>query len=377
MPSSLVPEKPLLIYPSLAATLGLEESLLLCVLADQVQTLNPEQLRGFDWYSVETQTLLDGLPFWQLRDLQRIANSLRDKGVIIVSTHQLEQGGPLRFAFNEKAEQSWSQRQQRLRQPDGRTQQVRQAVPPSPGIAKNFISPNWQPDRNTLEQLAQHRIPDSFARQLVPEFITYWRERGEQQHSWGAKFMQHVLRKWRDYETLRFQQEQEGPIQQNWQPSADAMEILVDKGGIRREFVEDAVPEFILYWRERGDSHRTWNTKFVQHVRVQWAKFTAAIENNTEPRPIPANWQPSEDVYDVLRLANIDVQFARSLLPEFVLYWRDRGILLSSWNTKFLQHTKRQWAQRHDAPASGTQAANRSTRDMHLEEELNDRSWAN
>ena len=28
-------------------------------------------------------------------------------------------------------------------------------------------------------------------------------------------------------------------------------------------------------------------------------------------------WQPSQDVYDILVMSHIDLEFARSLLPEF------------------------------------------------------------
>jgi hypothetical protein len=367
MPSSLVPEKPLLVYPSLASTLGLEESIFLCALAERVEDMQPELSRDFAWYQLETKVLLRQFPFWNGRDLERISYNLREKGVMIISTTSIDSSEHFRFAFNEKVQQQMASAQPSV------------TTAPSPQVesnyflGKNFISPTWQPDDNTLSQLVQHAIPRQFAMQQVPEFITYWRDRNERHHSWGAKFHKHVLRKWRDYETQRHRKEQETQMGSGWVPSADAMEILVEKAGIKREFIEDAIPEFVLYWQERGESHRTWNTKFVQHVRVQWAKFTTAIEHNTDPRQIPANWQPSRDVYDVLRLANIDLAFAQALIPEFVLYWRDRGTLHGSWNTKYLQHVKHHWANRHSASPTAT----RQTRDMSLEEQLTDRSWAN
>ena len=375
MSSSLVPEKPLLVYPSLAATLGLEESLLLCALAERTEDMQPELSRDFAWYQIPTIKLRTQFPFWDARDLQRISTNLREKGVMIISSSSLESSDSFRFAFNEKVQQHLSQTQTTPRkQPVGVESQPASAPAPEGNyfLSKNFISPSWSPDENTLNQLAQHAIPHAFSLQQVPEFITYWRDRNERHHSWGSKFHQHVLRKWRDYETQRYRKEQEAPIHNDWAPSADAMEILVEKAGIRSEFVEDAIPEFVLYWRERGESHRTWNTKFVQHVRVQWAKFTSAIEHNTDPRPIPESWQPSRDVFDVLRLANIDLRFAQSLVPEFVLYWRDRGSLHSSWNTKYLQQVKHHWANRH----AQSELAQRQTRDISLEEQLTDRSWA-
>ena len=406
MSSSLVPEKPLLVYPSLAATLGLEESLMLCTLSDSVQTDEGRESQGFIWHQISREQLCQLFPFWQVRDMQRVCTSLRDKGVLITSSGSLEQSSELRFAFNEKVQQRMAQSAPKPSREQSTAARVTAHMPghltgqikshdqaersqvnnttfsgrsqhnasPQGFLSKNYISPNWTPDDNTLAQLAQHSMPTQFAREQVPEFITYWRDRGEAHHSWNSKFIQHALRQWRIFETKRHKQAQETPIDDQWQPNPDAWEILIERAGIKREFIEDAIPEFVLYWRERGESHRTWNTKFVQHVRMQWAKFTAAIEHNTEPRAIAPNWQPSEDVYDVLRLANIEIGFARSLIPEFVLYWRDRGALHGSWNTKYLQHIKYCWAQRHTANDSAT---NRQTRDIRLEEELTDRSWAN
>src|SRR5690606_27650453 len=67
----------------------------------------------------------------------------------------------------------------------------------------------------------------------------------------------------------------------------------------------------------------------------------------TEPRRITEAWQPSPEVYEVLRLANIDVDFGKRQVAEFVLFWRDSNQVHSSWNTKFLQHVKYHWAKQH------------------------------
>ena len=126
-------------------------------------------------------------------------------------------------------------------------------------------------------------------------------------------------------------------------PSQDAVEILVN-AGINPEFIEDAVPEFVLYWRERGVVHGAWNTKFIEHIRRQWAKYSASFGRDDTPRPIPEDWQPSSDCYEILQLAEIDEDYARSKIPEFVMYWRDSQQVKASWNTVFLQFIKLDWA---------------------------------
>ena len=140
------------------------------------------------------------------------------------------------------------------------------------------------------------------------------------------------------------------------------------------------MPEFILYWRERGEASSSWNSKFVAHIRRQWAIFTKTLELDYEPREIAANWQPSEDVYDILRLANIDLEFARQQVAEFVLFWRDTREIKRSWNTKFLQHAKYKWATRHHMGQhyAGQQIAD-GTGQQNVKstfEHLTDRSWA-
>src|SRR5690606_39032128 len=162
----------------------------------------------------------------------------------------------------------------------------------------NRIAPNWQPDRELLRRIGEHNIPETFAWEQLPEFVTYWRERGEISHAWGARFLKHVLHQWRETETrearqLREQREasetaflqpdQDIAMHRDWRPSRDALEVLVKHAGISRAFVEDAIPEFVLYWQERGDVGRTWNSKFIQHVKRQWLRYNSALERDTEP----------------------------------------------------------------------------------------------
>ncbi len=160
------------------------------------------------------------------------------------------------------------------------------------------------------------------------------------------------------------------------------MEIML-RDGIDPAFIEQTIPEFILYWRERGSTPEGLNSKFIQHIRMQWTRYSAGLARTTEPRPIAEDWQPDADVFDILAMAHIDAAFAKSLVPEFILYWRDSNQLHTSWNSKFLQHVKYQWARRHQLGStdssydgqSGSGAA-RSTRDRSLADDLSDTSWA-
>ncbi|MBB3169645.1 DnaT-like ssDNA-binding domain-containing protein [Simiduia aestuariiviva] len=371
MTHSLIPERPICISPSLAATLGLEEATLLSLLNDAQNFYPSQSSNGYQWCHLEGDQVRKLMPFWRDHDIARIAKSLRDKGVLLMSTAPFHESQSLRFAINE-------------RRPDASDNQpTRRQSAPTPGAQP--MAPHWQPGEEVYAQLAQHNIPQQFARAQIPEFVTYWRDQGQAAHSWNAKFIQQVLRKWRDQETDFSRREQEIPMTSGWRPSADALDVLVRHAGINQCFVEDAIAEFVLYWSERGEPSRTWNSKFIQHVRRQWARYQTTLQYDTEPRPIPANWAPSADVYEVLALANIDLQFAKQQLKEFVIYWRDTHQLHSSWNTKFLQHVKFQWAKRLNGtlPAQGNGHARQQntaqsgrTRDRSVSEQLTDRSWA-
>jgi hypothetical protein len=367
MVSSLVTERPIVVSPMLAATIGLEEAVMLQLLHDVAQfgsrTPGP-------WREIAKEDLLRLLPFWTEQDCQRISASLRDKGVVQITSAPLDQGDRLRFSLETAAVLA----------------STRPGTTPPPVHkltgGKTLIAGRWRPDDELLRQLALHGISREFADAQLDEFILYWSDRGDPAYSWNAKFRSHVIRRWREHEAAAAEpDDRPRPIAADWRPDPDALEILA-RAGVSAQFVEDAIPEFLLYWTERGEAARTWNSRFLTHVKRQWARYTATMELDGEPRRMHAGWQPSGDVFDILHMANIDHDFARTLVPEFVMYWCEAGEAHPSWNSKFLQHVKYQWARSH-APAAEHSHADRqgpggggSTRARSLVEDLSDRSWA-
>ena len=377
MAMALIPEKMLSISPSLAATIGLEEAILLHTLNELMFYSSPELSKGYEWLNVEAQQLQKNLPFWSISDLQRISASLRDKGVLLIASAPLHESNELRFAFNET----------NLGHQAHNIAATKTLEKTELGRGAKQIPPQWQPEEETLRQLSQYNIPNEFIYDQLPEFITYWSERNEPQFSWGSKFIKQVLRLWREHQTQETKLSQQTKMHGNWVPTDDAINILIQQSGINGNFVEDAIPEFVLYWSERGEASNTWNSRFIMHVKRQWARFTATMENDFEPIRIPANWLPSQELFEVLTLANISHEFARQLTPEFVLYWKESGQAHSSWNTKFLQHVKREWSRQQSGNSQAAtngrqhneqQRSNRSnsTRNNSLIDELSDRSWA-
>jgi hypothetical protein len=376
---SLIPERQLLFSPVLAATIGLEEAILLQHLQQVFEHHSPQLRNGYSWFSIERAFLLRTLPFWTVEELHRISRALVDKGILLIDTPPLLTSEQLTFAVNEPAASS---------------KPAAPASPPPPTAlptrrSAGLLPMHWSPSEDLLQLLAlNHTIPRQFALDQLEDFIFYWRERGETSQAWENKFRQHVVAIWRrqqQHQAEAFRVPVATTLDNNWRPSADAMDIMV-RGEIARDFIEDSIPEFILYWRERDPTpkqFKEFNSKFIQHIRIQWAKYSSSLEHSTEPKRISEQWLPSEDVYDILRLSHIDTEFARSLLPEFIVYWRDSNQAQTSWNSKFIQHAKYHWAKRHQiehaghnhAGQQGTSTTGR-TRDRSLEQDLTDTSWA-
>lgn len=381
MASKLVPERPLVFSPTLAATIGLEEAIFLQVLMDFAAHRAGRLQEQYNWVEIADPELLAALPFWKLADVRRVETSLRNLGMLLRRPDTSSNDSYL-YALNEKVRSAGE-----TSTAPGRPTSAGARTPAAnvfrQGAGGSPIAADWQPDEEWLVQCRHHNIPDQFSLSLVPEFVSYWRDRGDARFSWGNAFFSHVRRRWREEQTRQGARETASSMHRDWQPSPDALEILVN-AGIPQDFIEDAVPEFVLYWQERGIRVSTWNTKFIEHIRRQWNKYNASFGHDDTPRTIPDDWQPSPACFEILQLAEIDPDYARRKLPEFILYWRDSNQVRSSWNTVFLQYIKQDWARRLQAPleVESGHGEHRSAagESRHSVEEklrqLTDRSWA-
>jgi hypothetical protein len=374
--SSLIPERQLLFSPGLAATIGLEEAILLQHLQPLFDHHRPQVKGDYAWLSIERAFLLHTLPFWSAEDLHRISRNLVDKGILLIDSAPLHSSDTLVFAVNEP-----------IRSRRTTAAPVTPMIPATPVRRSAGLLPvHWAPSEDLLQLLAlNHNIARQFALDQLEDFVFYWRERGETSHAWENKFRQHVTTNWRRHQQNQaeaFRVPEKTTLDNSWRPSLDALEIM-ERGGIERDFIEQSIPEFVLYWRERGAAPKVLNSKFIQHIRIQWAKYSSSLEHSTEPKRISDQWLPAEDVFDILRMSHIDTEFAHSLLPEFIVYWKDSNQAQTSWNSKFLKHVKYHWAKRHQMEQAGSNHAGHQetnttgrTRDRSIEQDLSDTSWA-
>jgi len=370
---SLIADKTLVFSPALATAIGLEEAIALTWLNDIAQAMG-----GIQWH-VNNDQVRQVFPFWDDQKLRLVLRNLHEKGLVQLISPLFPDAPQLIYCFpqqtSEAPRQSNNQRMQSLDQQPASTQQVQpNQMSMQRTQSANSLQPmeqQWQPSRDGLNRLQQHGIPDSYSLSKLDEFILQTRENGNNRNDWNTQFFRFIKKHWVYTQTdahkkqqkiaakasfstshtlapdrqERFQarREEAGPIAQQWQPSLDAQQIL-QRAGIDPQFIQDSIPEFVLYWQERGDAHKTWNTKFIQHARQQWARYSSSLEHSSVPTRIGDDWQPDNDCYDILAMAHIDLHYAQSLIGEFVLYWRDSNQLQTSWNSKFLQYVKQQWA---------------------------------
>lgn len=352
MTSSLIPERPLLISPTLAATIGLEEAVLLHVLSELLLRHPTERRQDRDFVCLDSADLQAALPFWTPEQIQRVQQSLQQLGLLLVE--RAPEDGRCWLAINQGSAPRVGGRERRGA-----------AALPVQGRSNGRAQPlpgNWVPEPAVYQQCAQRNVPREFVDRCLSPFLIYHRERGSTQYSWQRAFLNWVIADWEKQRAQQNARVLESSMGPDWQPSEEAVSIL-EHGGISQGFIEAAVPEFVLYWREKGTVGSEWNSRFIAHVRRQWEGYRHALEQDSTPRPIPPDFQPDPACYDVLAMANIDTTFAEAQLPEFLLYWLDRKEAQRSWNTKFLQHVKFKWAQR-------------SQDGVNLLARLTDRSWA-
>ena len=127
-------------------------------------------------------------------------------------------------------------------------------------------------------------------------------------------------------------------LNQSWAPSIQAFEVL-SMGNINQHFIESKVNEFKMYWLEKNQLRDNWNVLFVDFIRREWVKENS--DNKGLPVCIYDDWKPSSDAFDILELANVSKNDALKHLKEFILYWKENGTALRSWNSKFVDFIKR------------------------------------
>lgn len=343
--NSLFPEKPLLVYPSLAATIGLEAATLLGVLNELSRYYpshagNSQERR--QWFQINSRDLHTHLPFWDAQDIQRISQRLRDLGLILLRSAPYTQTKQLDFAFNNQTPAStggfgaFGDRVSSPAQPSSQPQADRR-------FGASTMAADWQPDVETIAGLAQLNIPEHFAREQVPEFVRYWRESGESQRSWGSKFIQYTKRQWAFHSTRMARKNQATQLPESWQPSLE-LQTQIAEEGIPVTFSQKVLSKFRLYHQSSKTTHLNWDIPFFSWVKEEWQKQDTPFIETRKSMPMHPQWKPDQHTMQYLNVSyGIDEVFIKETIPEFIHKWMEKKAVYSEWGRIFAEHVIEQW----------------------------------
>ena len=228
----------------------------------------PEQATA-GWSKLQVRELVGHLPFWSAADIRRILDSLQALGMIKIGQPRVDDHYWVALEVNGSHNTSAPQQHCGIAEsPRVLTDQGRRKP------ADKLIAPDWQPDDNWIRLCHQHAIPEEFTRSLIPEFIGYWRARGEVRSSWGNTFYKYAVWKWREQQAHRSAR----PIASDWQPSQQCYEML-QLAEIDQDYARSRVPAFIMFWRDTGQARASWNTVFLQFIKQGWASHQRRLQS--------------------------------------------------------------------------------------------------
>ena len=311
-----------------ASTIGLSEAVLLEVLRES----------GLEGRNLnELQNLLS---FWTEKELMEHLKSLLNKGLVLENKTQtlssfsvkeiqtggrrestienswqpekelldqiLEYGIPEEFTYSqvedfkhlnqekEEKNKSWGIKFLRFvikqwRQKEAKDNQKKKRKP---------IGTNWKPEDEAREILVRSGVDNDFIDKEIPEFVLYWSEKKEESDIWNSKFIAHIRRQWGRQRKVNEKDDLPFKIDSKWLPNEDFYDVLT-LTDIPKEFADSTVSEFILYWKETGQSHNSWNSKFLQHVKFQWQKHNQNLNSqgqNLMDKRIESSWNISEPI---------------------------------------------------------------------------------
>ena len=205
MPSHpLFSDNTIALSATLAATIGLEEAVLLTVLNDAARQQSQSYAR------INNQVLRMQLPFWDDVSIRRVLRSLCDKGLIALQGAMFPDSDTLIYTFS--AQQAAAHTEQTPAPPQAvaantqspantaahnyaraETQPYNQS---RPGHQKEPLSGSWQPQDDTLQRLEQHGIPRSFSCSQLDTFMLAGQEQGANRNDWNTRFFRHVKTQW-------------------------------------------------------------------------------------------------------------------------------------------------------------------------------------
>jgi hypothetical protein len=197
----------------------------------------------------------------------------------------------------------------------------------SPKVPESGTNPpDWKPSPDILQKLKKQGIETSEIDLLLKSF---------EQHpdylkdARNTRFMKFAML--RAGQSLKAEIPEQ-PIPIDWWPSEEIINAVVSKTGIAESEIPDLVPEFVLYWRERGETANSWGQKFL--------RFAEMRSEYKYPSRIRPDWWPSEDASRLLQLYGFREEQIEIGALEFRMFHRDANTRQLNWNESFAKWMK-------------------------------------
>lgn len=248
---SLIAEPPLLVLPSLAVAIGVNQAILLQQL-HFLSLIRKADRQGLRWVELGNGDLLHTFPFWSRNTVWRMVWQLRDKGLLIVKQ---EPGAENAYRLDYEAIERAVENPCKTREQAGGN-----PAQPGQGTLPNLGTHPAQPGEGTLPNLGSPTI-----KELSED--TKRKQNGDLENT-KAEDLRACL----------------GKMTRTWSPDEDT-KAEVRAIGVTDAFMLNLLPEFRAYWIER-DVARPWGSAFIAHCRRQWnqrGKGAAPASNTARP----------------------------------------------------------------------------------------------
>lgn len=238
---ALIPEPPLLVLPSLAVAIGLNEAIVLQQLHFLTSSGRRPGRDGFRWVEMGNTDLQHTFPFLSRNTLWRAINALRENGLIVIKETA---GQPHAYRLDHEAI----------------TKSLDAGTLPKMGRVDTLPKMGRDPTQNghgTLPKLGSPTIKEVLdSKNSI--------QQGAVDKSTKAK-----------------------ALAADWSPSEDCRNQLMD-AGYSLQFIRQVLPEFRMYWHGKGDAKDSWDAVFALHVRSQHDRKEARARGSADAQPRPA-----------------------------------------------------------------------------------------
>lgn len=200
---------------------------------------------------------------------------------------------------------------------------------PRDSIRVNAVT--WQPSKACLADLKQHGVSGKMLFQLSEIFKTIYSE------DYNTLNDEHVFFQFclKEYQKLY-----PASLPKSWHPSSWIIQTLQDRG-VTPAFIRHSLPEFILVINERGLTVAHPDGDFFRFTYKRWRKQVNTLDEDSDLRALPENWQPNQAVHSYLRKQGVTEQQVALHLISFYSYASEYVKFSQNWSREFIHYCSR------------------------------------